>query len=60
MTSEARLLSRIRSGIAGQTWPPIVTGPLASLVALARHLEESQWLSAAEIESGQYRQLGVL
>src|SRR5258708_37699488 len=54
------LLSRIRGGLPGLAWPPIVTGPLATLVALARQLEESQWLPAAEIEARQHRQLAVL
>jgi len=51
MTAPEGLLSRIRSGLPGLAWPPIVAGPLASLVALARQLEESQWLPAAEIEA---------
>ncbi|HEY8015184.1 MAG TPA: hypothetical protein VIE35_05110 [Dongiaceae bacterium] len=60
MTAPEGLLSRIRSGLPGLAWPPIVAGPLASLVALARQLEESQWLPAAEIEARQHRQLVVL
>jgi phenylacetate-CoA ligase len=60
MTAPEGLLSRVRSGIPGLSWPPIVTGPLASLVALARHLEESQWLPAAEIEARQHGQLAVV
>ena len=60
MTAPEGLLSRVRSGIPGLSWPPIVTGPLASLVALARQLEESQWLPAAEIAARQHRQLVIL
>ena len=60
MTAPEGLLSRIRSGLPGLAWPPIVTGPLATLVALAREFEESQWLTAAEIEAKQHRQLVVL
>ena len=51
------LLSGIRGNIAGVAWPALLTGPLASLVALAGELEESQWLPPAEIEHRQYRQL---
>ena len=51
------LLSRIRSGLPGMTWPAIPVGPLASLVALARALEESQWLPAEEIARRQHLQL---
>jgi phenylacetate-CoA ligase len=54
------LLSGIRGNLAGMAWPALLTGPLASLVALAGELEESQWLPPAEIEHGQYRQLVAL
>ena len=54
------LLSGIRGNLAGMAWPALLTGPLASLVALAGELEESQWLPPAEIEHRQYRQLVAL
>jgi phenylacetate-CoA ligase len=60
MTAAPGLLSRIRSGIPGLTWPPAPVGPLAALVALAGYLEESQWLDRAEIDGQQHRQLVVL
>ena len=36
------LLSGIHGNLAGMAWPALLTGPLASLVALAGELEESQ------------------
>jgi len=56
----ASLLSGIRGNVAGMVWPPLLSGPLASLVALACELEASQWLPAAEIEARQHRQLVAL
>lgn len=50
-------LAGIKSGLPGLVWPPVPTGSLAALAALAGQLEESQWLPAAEIERRQFRQL---
>jgi phenylacetate-CoA ligase len=41
-------------------WPPIVEGPAATLLALARHLEASQWLDAEALRHRQFAQLGLL
>lgn len=50
---------KIRS-VPGSVWPPIVH-PNASLVWSAyRELDRTQWLSAAELEAGQLRQLRAL
>jgi phenylacetate-CoA ligase len=52
--------SRLKSDIHGVEWPPISVNPAASLQALVRYLEETQWLSPAELEAHQFRQLRVL
>lgn len=54
------LLARMRGNLRGIVWPPLQAGRLASLAALAREMERSQWLPAAEIEARQYRQLVAL
>jgi hypothetical protein len=51
------LLSRMRGNLAGMAWPPVLSGPLASLAVLAREMERSQWLPQAEIAARQHRQL---
>ncbi len=38
-------------------WPAVLTGQLAALAALARQLDDTQWLPAAEIRVRQHRQL---
>jgi len=38
-------------------WPPLVGGPTAGLLSLARFLEDSQWLSRDEISARQHEQL---
>jgi len=52
--------SRLRSDIPGVEWPPISINPAATLQALVRFLEETQWLSPAELEAHQFRQFRVL
>jgi len=54
------LLDSARGTLAGATWPPIVEGPPATLLALARHLEASQWLDAEALARRQFAQLGDL
>ncbi len=46
-----------RSNIAGIEFPAIIGGPTAALAALVRQLDDTQWLSAEEIERGQFAQL---
>ncbi len=57
-TSEA--LTRMRSGVSGLEWPPIVTGPGAVLAAFVHQLEATQWMSAATLGERQREQLGRL
>lgn len=52
--------ANIRSSIAGVAWPPLSTGPAATLVALLRQLDDSQWLDPAAIRANQFRQLHAL
>ena len=46
-----------RSNIAGVEFPALAAGSTASLAALVRQLDDTQWLSAAEIERRQFAQL---
>jgi len=48
------------SSVPGVTWPAIASGPAAMLLALLQQLEETQWLTAAELERLQFQQLGQL
>lgn len=52
--------AHLRSGIEGVVWPPLSTGPAATLAALLHRLDHSQWLDPAAIRAGQFRQLRVL
>ena len=50
----------MRSSIAQHAWPPILTGPGATLMALQHHLSNTQWWSAAQLRDQQLRQLTAL
>lgn len=54
------LLDSVRSGVEGLDWPPLVEGPAATVLALARQLEASQWLDAEAVEHRQFAQLDTL
>ena len=45
------------SNVEGITWPPVVTGPHAALVALVHYLDAAQWLPREQIERLQRMQL---
>ncbi len=53
-------LANVKTGTAAIGWPAIPSGAAAILTALLHQLEDTQWLSAGEIEAQQFRQLGVL
>lgn len=52
------LLDSARSTLGGIDWPPLVEGPGATVLALARQLEASQWLDAVAHRTRQLAQLG--
>lgn len=56
----ASLLDSARGSIAGIAWPPLVEGPAATVLALARHLEAAQWLEREAIAERQFAQLRSL
>lgn len=47
----------MRSAVPGIQWPPLATGEGATLAALTRELEQSQWLPAEAVIEAQHRQL---
>ncbi|HXQ51711.1 MAG TPA: AMP-binding protein [Stellaceae bacterium] len=49
-----------RSDVPGIEWPAVATDLAASLGALVRQLEDTQWMSATEIEAHQIHQLSAL
>ena len=49
-----------RSNLTGIEFPAVTVGPTATLAALVRQLDDTQWLSAEEIERGQFAQLRQL
>ncbi len=49
-----------RSNVQGVEWPPIAVGNAAILGALARQLDDSQWLEPAALEARQRIQLAIL
>ncbi len=49
-----------RSNLPGIEFPAVAVGPTATLTALVRQLEDTQWLSAEDIERGQFAQLRQL
>jgi phenylacetate-CoA ligase len=48
------------SAIDGIVWPPLLTGPRATLAALAHHLDVSQWMPREHVERLQLAQLARL
>jgi phenylacetate-CoA ligase len=53
-------MALLRSDVPGIAWPPISSGPAATLAALVQYLDETQWASAHDIAAEQHRQLGLL
>jgi phenylacetate-CoA ligase len=56
----APAFGKIRSDIPGIAWPPISDGNAAALAAMARQLDDSQWLPPGTIAAMQFHQLGLL
>jgi phenylacetate-CoA ligase len=54
------ILDQARASLPGVEWPAVVEGPAATVLALARQLEASQWLDAATLSRRQFAQLGHL
>ncbi len=54
------LLDRARGALPGVAWPPLVEGAAATVLALARQLEASQWFEPGDLQALQFRQLAVL
>jgi phenylacetate-CoA ligase len=54
------ILDAVKGTIQGVEWPAITEGPSATVLALVRQLEASQWLDAEELRAKQFAQLGVL
>lgn len=50
----------IEGNIPGIAWPPITTGPAATLAALMGQLESSQWLPLETLAAQQFRQMALL
>src|SRR3954470_22633446 len=46
----------IRSNTSGNTWPAIPSSSDAILLALQYQLEQSQWISAEQIQQNQFKQ----
>ena len=51
-------LDFVGKSLPGVTWPPIVEGDTAAMLALARHLEASQWHDPETLREKQFAQLG--
>lgn len=54
------LLDAAHGTLPGIGWPPLVEGPAATVLALARHLEASQWLEPETLRRKQFEQLARL
>lgn len=54
------LWQKLKGSHGELVWPPLVGGPTAGLLSLARILEDSQWLSREEISARQHAQLAKL
>lgn len=50
----------LRSSVPGVTWPAILAGRAAQLLAMAQQLDQSQWWPPHEIEERQRQQLSAL
>ena len=50
----------LRSSVSGVVWPAVLTGEAATLMAMARELDRTQWWKAEEIEARQRDQLAAL
>lgn len=57
MRNDPGLICTMQSAVPGIHWPPLASGEGATLAALTRQLDQSQWLPAEAIVEGQYRQL---
>lgn len=53
-------LDGVRGTFPGIEWPPLVEGPGATVLALARHLEASQWFEVDTLKARQLGQLALL
>lgn len=51
------ILDSVHGSIPGIAWPAVLEGPAATILALARHMEGSQWLDPATLRANQFRQL---
>jgi phenylacetate-CoA ligase len=60
MTPRPPLGPLMRSDVPGVAWPPVSSGPSASLAALVMLLETTQWMDPVELAAEQHRQLVVL
>src|SRR5690606_18224945 len=54
------LLDTIAARLPGIVWPPIIEGSAATVLALARQLDASQWFAPEELRAKQFAQLGLL
>ena len=54
------LLDAVRGTVEGIGWPAVPEGPAATVLALARQLEASQWLDPPALRARQFAQLARL
>ena len=52
--------TQMRSHLDGIAWPPMIGGEAGTILTLIQQLEETQWLSPAALQDGQFRQLARL
>lgn len=50
----------MRASLPGIVWPPVVDGALATTLALAWQLDQTQWWAPADLRAAQDRQLRVV
>jgi phenylacetate-CoA ligase len=60
MSGGKRLASLLRSDVPGVIWPPVTSGPPATLAALVLHFDATQWAEPQDVAADQHRQLGAL